>query len=206
MSAAPGSDIGHSATQPGQRSQADADLEPRRKGQDAAEKDERDREIFGECGCCRRHPCEVFSYGQANDDWLAGDRKCDGALGHQHALVPWAGRFMLVGFAGPQPIDREFHRRVPQGARAQKLPPVITDLPVKPRKRISEAGIDRRLRQHQFAWRIDVDAGKELLQMNVEILRERARNMPFEDEDERAPSDRQSDQDRDECRRRRAAA
>ena len=79
-------------------------------------------------------------------------------------------------------------------------------MPVKPRKRISEAGIDRRLRQHQFAWRIDVDAGKELLQMNVEILRERARNMPFEDEDERAPSDRQSDQDRNEFRRRRAAA
>jgi hypothetical protein len=42
-------------------------------------------------------------------------------------------------------MDRELNRGIPRRARAQKLPAVIADLPIKPGKRIREPRIDRGL-------------------------------------------------------------
>jgi hypothetical protein len=82
MPATSRSDIGHSAAQRDQRTQADSDLDPGRKGQYGAKKNERYSEVFGEGSRRRRHLRKVFGHGKADDHRLAVRRNRDGALGH----------------------------------------------------------------------------------------------------------------------------
>src|SRR5664279_2252650 len=66
---------------------------------------------------------------------------------------------VMVDVAGRRFVDRRRQFGVPYRARTQQLVTIIRHLPVKPRQRISEAGIGRWPHHDQVAILIDVAAG-----------------------------------------------
>ena len=72
-------------------------------------------------------------------------------------------------------------------------------LPIKSRQRFGEARIGRRPAHHQIALRIDIDAGEQLIEMNVEITSDGAGDVSLEQQDQRGASNRQRHQDRNDA-------
>ena len=93
-------------------------------------------------------------------------------------------------------IARQGKRHVPQRARAQQLRAVVPDLPVESRERIGKARIRGRSGHDEPTLRIDVDAGEQLPEMDVEVVRKAARDMALEQHGETCAGDRERQQDR----------
>ena len=81
---------------------------------------------------------------------------------------------------GRRLVLRQGQSHVPERTRTQQLIAIVADLPIESGQRIGEPRIGRRPRHHDPAGGIDVDPGQKLLEMDVEVLGNRARDMALE--------------------------
>jgi hypothetical protein len=117
------------------------------------------------------------------------DCERDAAFGDQHARAARPFRFMPMNVPRGRLVDGQRHRVVPQRARTQQLPAPVAHLPVQPRKRIGEARVGWRPRHHKMPFRNHVDAGQQLLEVNVEVVGKGSRDMTLEQQDQSAAGD-----------------
>ena len=176
----------------------EADLDRGRDRQDESEQSERDREVLREGAVAADTRARSAATATRTGTRRSPTMRLTRPLRDQHARPARPRHLVLVNLARRGLIDRQRHRRVPQRARTQQIAAIIAHLPVQSRKRIGEARIGRRPRNHKMPLRIDVDAGKQLLEMDVEILGERAGDVTLEQQDQAGAGDDEREQDRDD--------
>ena len=91
--------------------------------------------------------------------------------------------------------------RIPQGTRAQQLTVLAADLPIQAREWIGKARISGRADDDEPTFRVDVNSGDQLLQMNIEVIRDRARDMTLEKDREAYAGDGQRGHNRHDAPR-----
>ena len=198
MLAAPGSDLGDTAAQRVERAQAEANLNRGGNRQHQTQQAERDGEVLGEGRGGRRHAGQIGGDGDAHRHAPIADREKDAPLGDQHMGIGGTHDLVMMKLARRQLVGRQPQCRIPQRARAQQLAAIVRHLPVKSRQRIGKARIGGRPGHDQIALRIDIDAGEQLLEMNVEIVGHGAGDVTLEQQDQPGAGNRQRHQDRDD--------